>query len=62
MQVAGILKDKEETEALAALKRLAFGRLNKVITIFTWCIKSAEGSFDSCFNIFSMPQNRMAKI
>jgi hypothetical protein len=62
MQVAGLLKDKEETEALAALKRLAFGRLNKVIAIFTWCIKSTEGNFDLCFNRFPMLQKQMANI
>jgi hypothetical protein len=36
------LKDKEETDALAALMRLDFARLNEVMAVFRWIIKSAE--------------------
>jgi hypothetical protein len=53
-QVVGFLRDKEETETMAALNRLDVGRLNEVLDIFTCFVKSVEGSSVSYFRIFSM--------
>jgi hypothetical protein len=60
MQVVNFLKDKEETEALAALMRLDFARLNEVMAVFRQFIKSAEGNFVSCSTIFPMLDKLMA--
>jgi hypothetical protein len=38
------LNDEEETDALAALMRLDFARLNKVMAVFRRFIKSVEGT------------------
>jgi hypothetical protein len=62
MQVVSFLKDKEETDALAALMRLDFARLNEVITVFRRFIKSAEGNYVSYSNIFPMLQKLMADL
>jgi hypothetical protein len=43
MQIVSFVKDKEETDALAALMRLDFARLNEVMAVFRRFIKSAEG-------------------
>jgi hypothetical protein len=62
MQIVGFLKDKEETDALAALMRLDFARLNEVMAIFRCFIKSAEGNSVSYSNIFPMLQKLMANL
>jgi hypothetical protein len=59
MQVVSFLKDREQTDALAALKGLDVGRLNEVIIVFAQFIKSAEGSSGSYFNMFPILQKRM---
>jgi hypothetical protein len=56
------LKDKEETEAMAALNRLDVSRLKEVLAIFTCFVKSAEGEAVSYFGIFSMSQKPMANL
>jgi hypothetical protein len=56
----GLLNDKEQTEAMAALNRLDVGRLNEVLAIFTRFVKSAEGNSVSYFDICLMLQNLMA--
>jgi hypothetical protein len=53
-QVIGLLKDREETDVLCALKRPDFERLNQVIIALTQSIKSTEGNPVSCINIFPM--------
>jgi hypothetical protein len=62
MQVVSFLKDKEETNALSALMRLDFARLNEVIAVFTWFIKSAEGNSVSYWNIFPTLEKLMANL
>jgi hypothetical protein len=62
MQVVSFVKDKEETDALAALMRLDFARLNKVMTVFRRFIKSAEGNFVSYSNIFQILEKLMANL
>jgi hypothetical protein len=54
MQVVSFLKDKGETDALAALMRLDFARLNEVMAVFRRFIKSAEGNSVSYSNIFPL--------
>jgi hypothetical protein len=54
--VVGFLNDKEETEALATLKRLDVGKLNEVRTAFTRFTKSAERNSASYFNMVRMLQ------
>jgi hypothetical protein len=61
-QVVGFLKDKEETEAMAALNRLDVGRLNEVLAIFTRFVKSVEGNSVSYFDIFPMLQKLLANL
>jgi hypothetical protein len=61
-QVVNFLKDKEETNALAAMMRLDFARLNEVMAIFRRFIKSAEGSSVSHSNIFPMLEKLMANL
>jgi hypothetical protein len=61
-KVGGFLKDKEETEAMAALNHLDVGRLNEVLAIFTGFVKSVEGNSVSYFNIFPMLQKLMANL
>jgi hypothetical protein len=59
-QVVGFLNDKEEMNSLAALKRLDVGRLNEVIILFLWFVKSEEGNSVSYFNVFPMLQKQMS--
>jgi hypothetical protein len=59
MQVVSFLKDKGETNALAALMRLDFARLDEVMAAFSWFIKSAEGNSVSYSNIFPMLEKVM---
>jgi hypothetical protein len=58
MQIVGFLKDKEETDALAALMPFDFARLNEVMAVFRWFIKSAEGN--SFFPFQHIPNVREA--
>jgi hypothetical protein len=60
MQVVSFLKDKGETDALAALMRLDFARLNEVMTVFRRFIKSAKGNSVSYSNIFPMSEKLTA--
>jgi hypothetical protein len=62
MQVIGFLKDKEGTDALAALMRLDFARLNEVMAVFRRFIKSADGNSVSYSNIFPMLEKLMANL
>jgi hypothetical protein len=62
MQVVSFLKDKEETDALAALMRFDFARLNEVMAVFRQFIKSAEGNSVSYSNIFPMLEKLMANL
>jgi hypothetical protein len=62
MQVVSFLKDKGETDALAALMRLDFARLNEVMAVFRRFIKSAEGNSVSYPNIFPMLEKLMANL
>jgi hypothetical protein len=62
MQVVSFSKDKKETDALAALMRLDFARLNEVMTVFRWFIKSAEANSVSYSNIFPMLEKLMANL
>jgi hypothetical protein len=59
MQVVSFLKDKEETDALAALMRLDFARLNEIMAVFRRFIKSAEANSVSYSNIFPMSEKLM---
>jgi hypothetical protein len=61
-KVVGCLKDKEETEAMAALNRLDVGRLNEVLAIFRRFVKSVEGNSVAYFDIFPMLQKLMANL
>jgi hypothetical protein len=54
------LKNKGETNALAALMRLDFAKLNEVMAVFRRFIKSAEGNFVSYSTIFPMLEKLMA--
>jgi hypothetical protein len=56
------LNDEEETNALGALMRLDFARLNEAIAVFTRFIKSAEGNSVSYSNIFPMSEKLMADL
>jgi hypothetical protein len=60
MQVVSFLRDKEETDALAALMRFDFARLNEVIAVFRRFIKSVEGNPVSYSNVFPMLEKLMA--
>jgi hypothetical protein len=60
MQFVSLLKDKEETDALAALMRLEFDRLNEIMAVFRRFIKSAEGNPVSYSDIFPMLEKLMA--
>jgi hypothetical protein len=62
MQVVSFLKDKEETDALAARMRLDFARLNEVIAVFRRFIKSAERNSVSYSNIFPVLQKLVANL
>jgi hypothetical protein len=62
MQVVSFLKDKGETDALVALMRLDFVRLNEVVAIFRRFIKSAEGNSVSYSNIFPMLEKLMTDL
>jgi hypothetical protein len=62
MQVVSFLKDKEETDALAALMGLDFARLNEVMSAFRRFIKSAEGNPVSYSNILPMLDKLMAHL
>jgi hypothetical protein len=61
-QVVGWSKDKEETEAPDALKRLEVGRLNEVMIFLIQFIRSAEGNSVFYFNIFLMLQKPMSDL
>jgi hypothetical protein len=61
-KVVGILKGKEETEAMAALNRLNVDMLNEVLTIFPRFVKSGEGNSVTYFEIFPMLQKLMADL
>jgi hypothetical protein len=60
MQVVNFLKDKEEADALSAMMRLDFARLNEIMAVFRRLIKSAEGNSVSHSNIFPMLEKLMA--
>jgi hypothetical protein len=64
MQIVSLLKDKEETDALAlvTLMRLDFARLNEVMTVFRRFIKSAEGNSVSYSNIYPISEKLMANL
>jgi hypothetical protein len=62
MHVVSFLKDKEETDALAALMRLDFARLNDVMAVFRRFIKSAERNSVSYSSIFPMLEKLMANL
>jgi hypothetical protein len=62
MQVVSFLKDNGETDALAALMRLDFARLNEVMAVFRRFIKSAEGNSVSYSSIFLMLEKLMADL
>jgi hypothetical protein len=62
MQIVSFLKDKEETDALAALMRVDSARLNEVMAVFRRFIKSAEGNSVSYSNIFPMLEKLMANL
>jgi hypothetical protein len=59
MQVISFLKDKEETDTLAALMRFEFARLNEVMAVFRRFIKSAKGNSVSYSNILPMSEKLM---
>jgi hypothetical protein len=61
-KLVGFLKDKEETEAMAALNRLDVGTLNEAMGIFTRFVNSVEGNSVSYFDIFPMLQKLMANL
>jgi hypothetical protein len=56
------LKDKEETDALAALMRLDFARLNEVMAVFRRFINFAQDNSVSYSNIFPMLEKLMANL
>jgi hypothetical protein len=62
MQAVSFLKDKGETDALAALMRLDFARLNEVMAVFRRFIKSTEGNYVSYSNIFPMLEKLIANL
>jgi hypothetical protein len=62
MQAVSFSKDKEETDALAALMRLDFARLDEAMTVFRLFIKSAEGNSVSSSCIFPTSEKLMANL
>jgi hypothetical protein len=62
MQIVSFLKDKEETDALAALMRFDFPTLNEITAVFRRFIKSAEGNSVSYSDIFLMLEKLMANL
>jgi hypothetical protein len=62
MQVVGFLKEREETEVMAALNLLDVAKLNEVLAIFRRFVKSADGNSVSYFHIFPMSQKLMANL
>jgi hypothetical protein len=62
MQIVSFLKDKGETDALAALMQFDFARLNEVIAVFRRFIKSADGNSVPYSNIFPMLEKLMANL
>jgi hypothetical protein len=60
LHVVSFFNDKEKADALGALTRLHFARLNEVVGVFRWFIKSAEGNPVSYSNIFQMLEKLMA--
>jgi hypothetical protein len=62
MQFVSFLKDKEETDALAALMRLDFATLNEVMAVLRQFIKSAQRNPVSYSNIFAMLEKLMANL
>jgi hypothetical protein len=62
MQFISFLNAKGETDALTALMRLDFARLNEVMAVFKRFIKSAEGNSVSYYNIFPMLEKLMANL
>jgi hypothetical protein len=62
MPIVSFLKDKEETDALAAMMRLDFARLNEVMAVFRRFIKSVEGNSVSYSNIFPMLEKLMTNL
>jgi hypothetical protein len=60
MQAVSFLNGKEETDALAALMRLDFARLNEVMAVFRRFTKPVEGNSVSYSNIFPMLEKLMA--
>jgi hypothetical protein len=61
-QVVGSLTDREETKALAALKRLDAGRLNKVMSLFTQFIRSVERKSVSSFSMYPILPELLANL
>jgi hypothetical protein len=61
-QVVSFLRDKGETDALAAMIRLDLARLNEIMAVFRRFIKSAEGNSVSYSNIFPMLEKLMANL
>jgi hypothetical protein len=59
IQVVSFLNDKEETNALAVRMWLDFARLNEIMAVFTWFIKSTEGNSVSHSTIFPMLEKLM---
>jgi hypothetical protein len=62
MRIVSFLKDKGETDDLAALMRLDFARLNEIMAVFRRFIKSAEGNSVFYSNIFPMLEKLMAHL
>jgi hypothetical protein len=62
MQVVSFLKDKGETDALAALMRLDFARLNEIMDVFRRFIESVEGNSVCYSNIFPILDKLMANL
>jgi hypothetical protein len=60
MQIISFLKDKEETDALAALMQLDCARLNEIMAVFRRLLKSEEGNSVSYSNILPMLEKLMA--
>jgi hypothetical protein len=57
-----LLNGKEEKDALAALMRLDFARLNEVMAVSGRFIKSVEGNSVSYYKIFPMSEKLMANL
>jgi hypothetical protein len=62
MQVVSFLKDKEETDALAALMRVNLARPNDIMAVFRRFIKSAEKNSVSYSNISPLLEELMANL